>query len=148
MARFLDKLLASPLPDGLQWAIENPDGFRYLSDVPGVGLITVPEGFVTDYASIPKELQNILPAWGLYGAAACLHDLEYWTQRLTREQADAVLREASMALGVDEGLVDVIYHAVRTFGESAWQRNAAIKASGYRRMVTGPDIPPYSGVVS
>jgi hypothetical protein len=146
--RFLDTLLVSPLPDGEQWQVCNPDGFRYLSDIPGVGLITVPEGFASDYASIPKELWGILPPWGQYGSAAVLHDLEYWNQRLSREQADAVLREASLALGVDEGLVDVIYHAVRTFGQTAWDRNAALKASGYRRMVVGPDTPPYSGVVA
>ena len=148
MASFLDPLIATPLPDGKQWCVYRR--LRYLSDV-GVGVattITVNPGFVTDYASIPQELWAILPPWGRYGPASVLHDWGYWQQTLTRQQCDDVLREASLLLGVEDAIVSTIYNAVRLFGQTAWDRNTALRASGYQRMVTGPDTPPYSGIPS
>jgi len=144
--QFLTTLLDTPLPDGRQFCIKNPEGFRYLSDVPNVGIIIVPTGFVTDYASIPEFLWSLLPPWGRYGPASIPHDWMYWDQRWSREQADLVLKEASLLLGVEEKLVDAIYTAVRKFGEASWERNATLKESGYKRMVLSPDNPPYSGL--
>lgn len=143
---FLDTLLDSPLPDGRQFCIRNPQGYRYLSDVPGVGVITVPKGFVTDYASIPEFLWAILPPWGRYGPASIPHDWMYWEQTWAKEQADLVLKEASLLLGVREELVNMIYSAVQKFGDAAWKANARLKASGYKRMVLSPDNPPYCGL--
>src|SRR6185369_16619539 len=119
---FLDTIRPIPLPDGKQWCLAQ--SFAYLSDVPGVGTIRVPNNFVTDYASIPQELWAILPPWGRYGPASVLHDWGYWQQTLTREQCDDVLREASLLLGVEDAIVSTIYNAVRLFGQTAWDRNA------------------------
>lgn len=152
MPRFLNTILASPLSDGRQWCIRNvaadgkPDFYRYLSDVPGVGLIEIPWGFVTDWASIPQALWSILPPWGLYGAISAPHDWEYKVQRLSRNQADDVLQEGSLLLGVDEKLTHAIYTTVREFGQESWDRNKALKDSGYKRMSLGPDDPPYAGI--
>jgi hypothetical protein len=123
-----------------------PSPYRYLSDVPGVGVITVPHGFVSDWASIPQELWAILPPWGRYGPASVPHDWGYWEQTLTRLQCDNVLKEASLALGVEEKVVETIYNAVRLFGDASWQRNKALKDSGYKRMVLSPDNPPFAGL--
>ena len=57
--------------------------------------ITVPAGFVTDFASIPRLLWRLLPPTGRYTRASVVHDLLYRTPGLcTRAQADAVLYEA------------------------------------------------------
>lgn len=144
--KFLDTLRDSPLSDGRQFCIRNPEGYRYLSDVPGVGIVTAPHGFVTDYASIPEFLWSILPPWGRYGPASIPHDWMYWDQRWSRAQADAVLKEATLALGVRDELANIIYSAVQKFGEASWEHNKVLKASGYKRMVLSPDNPPYAGL--
>jgi hypothetical protein len=141
MSRFLDVLNATPLPDGLQWRL-NAD-FRYESPR---GLVAVPRNFVTDFASIPRIVWAILPPWGRYGAAAIIHDYLYWMQYTTRETADNTLREAMTLLGVDAGVITEVHTAVSAFGQGAWDHNAQLRASGYTRMSSGGDVPPYAGV--
>lgn len=140
MARFLDQLVVSPLADGLQWALMAD--FRYQDD----WIIEVPKGFVTDFASIPQQLWSILPPWQRYGAAAVVHDWLYWDQTHTREQADNVLKDAMTALGVHDATISQIYNAVRLFGDSAWTKNAALKASGYTRQARLDPDPPYAAL--
>ena len=146
MARFLDTILVSPEPDGIQWVIRNVDGFRYISDI--VGLITVPEGFCTDFGSVPAPLRLKFPPWSTAGPGYIIHDWLYFSALSNRAQADSVLRECMDVLGVDKMDAAEIYLGVRIGGQEAWARNAQLKASGFRRLVTGPDVPPYSGVVS
>lgn len=90
--------------------------------------ITVPVGFKTDMASIPKLLWNVLPPIGKYDAAAVIHDYLYqrpkWTtlnaKYLTRAQSDGVLREAMQILGVGAFTRWVIYAGVRLGGWVPW----------------------------
>ena len=37
--------------------------------------VTVPVGYLTDGASVPQLLWNLIPPWGSYGQAAVVHDL-------------------------------------------------------------------------
>lgn len=37
-------------------------------------IIEVPAGYVTDFASIPRGLWNLIPPWGRYRKAAVVHD--------------------------------------------------------------------------
>ncbi len=66
-------------------------------------LVVVPEGFVTDLASVPRLPVVYLVTGGLGNAAACVHDFLYSQPHLpsesactpvTRAQADLVLRGA------------------------------------------------------
>ena len=69
--------------------------------------ITVPAGFVTDGASVPRALWAFLPTWGSYSRAAVIHD--YLLHRLavgnphpeapTRADADRVFDEAVCVCG-------------------------------------------------
>jgi Protein of unknown function (DUF1353) len=59
--------------DGENWRIAREYVYR------GPQTVIVPVGFITDFASIPKVLRNILPATGPYGPAAVLHDYMYRT---------------------------------------------------------------------
>jgi hypothetical protein len=55
------------------WAIEQPLTYE-VGDL-GSGLtITVPAGYITDGASIPRLLWIFLPSWGKYSRAAVVHD--------------------------------------------------------------------------
>lgn len=98
--------------------------------------IVVPNGFVTDYASVPK----IMWLFGLspheqYSRAAIIHDYLYWSQGCTREQADQL-----MFIAMKESKVGwlgrwLVYLAVNFFGESAWTNNAREKQAGLPRIL-------------
>lgn len=79
-------------------------------------VIYVPEGFMTDFASVPR-----LPlVYDLFGdtahPAAVVHDFLYSTGELPRKIADRVLLEAMAAEGVPAWRRWPMYLAVRAFG--------------------------------
>lgn len=114
--KFLTALLLTPLPDGRRWRVESPFAYR----TSWHRQFTVPRGFVTDLASVPRVFWNILPPFGRYTEAAVLHDWLYRTHRVPRPDADQLLRDA-MELGRVPGLTRaLIYYAVRWFGWAAW----------------------------
>lgn len=108
--------------DGHNWLLLK--NFLYVTNVRLVGnvLIAVPAGFVTDFASVPRVLWNLLPPTGGYGEAAVLHDYLYRTRgKATRIQADAVLLEAMKLAGVDWLTRWVVYLGVRVGGRRSYK---------------------------
>ena len=121
MSSFTTPLVVSPLPDGRRWKLI----FQFGYDVGYKGSgdrITVPAGFVTDFASSPPAVWSIIPPWGKYGKAAVVHDYLYQTKARTRKEADDIFREGMVVLKVDPVRVFLMYWAVRLFGWLAWPR--------------------------
>jgi hypothetical protein len=89
--------------------------FRYRSSL---GVITVPKGFITDGASIPRIFWSLLGPFGPYFQAAIVHDYLYSdrNQSITRDTADHIFKEAMFNSGLDWPRREAIYHAVRIFG--------------------------------
>ena len=83
--------------------------------------ITVPEGFVTDFASVPKGLWNIFPPDGIYSQAAVLHDYLYQKKIYSRKKSDQIFLEAMEVLGVSLWKRRIMYRALRMFGWYAWK---------------------------
>lgn len=90
-------------------------------------------GATTDGASVPRELWNIYPPFGLYWLAAVLHDCAYramlekllpngtWLRvQLAKADCDNLLLEAMTGLGVDASTRGIIYHAVSAMGDSSF----------------------------
>ncbi len=101
--------------------------FRYVSSH---GIITVPTGFVTDGASIPRIFWNILSPFGDYFPAALVHDFLYSrssTGRFTvdRKTADLIFKEAMFNLGIGWLTRETIYRAVRLGGWPAFKKERA-----------------------
>jgi hypothetical protein len=109
--------------------VHDGDGWRLLADFitrvdePGVGCyrITVPAGFETDLASVPR-----LPlAYALFGGrarrSAILHDFLYETQA-GKDYADEVFLAAMKAEGVGLATRWIMYWAVRAFGQVVYDR--------------------------
>ena len=120
-SRFLDPLILEYI-NGHDWKLVS--AFDYQTDVFPVSRrpIKVPAGFVTDFASIPKLLWNVLPPTGTYGKGAVLHDFLYRTKGMaTKAEADSVLLEAMTALGVGRVTRYTIYWGVRVFGGSSYR---------------------------
>lgn len=82
--------------------------------------IEVPVGFTTDFASVPRFLWWFLPPDGEYTQAAVLHDYLYRTHLLTREKADFVFLEFMSLLEVPKWKAEVMYRAVRMFGQGPY----------------------------
>ncbi|WNC88808.1 DUF1353 domain-containing protein [Paraburkholderia sp. FT54] len=79
------------------WRLNEP--VIYQSDVAGQ-TFTVPAGFVSDLASVPRWPVIYLLAGGTANEASVVHDWLYSTHAVPRAVADAVLREASAVTGV------------------------------------------------
>jgi hypothetical protein len=108
--------------DGHNWQVL--DAFTFGS-VTLARTIEIPIGFVTDFASIPRVLWNVLPPTGQYGKAAVVHDFLYRTPRMaTREEADNVLAEAMIDLGVGWFTRAIIFRGVRVGGGSSYHGSA------------------------
>ena len=97
--------------------------------------VTVPVGFVTDFASIPRIFWSALRPDGDYGYAGIIHDYLYWVQPVGRKTADETLRFAMQDFSVAPATVTVIYDAVRAGGGGAWSDNAKLKANGEKRVL-------------
>lgn len=105
--------------DGVNWYLL--EDFTYNSYIGGK--IVVPAMFITDFGSIPREFWNLLPPWGKYGPATIVHDYLYVYRPFTRDQADRILREAMVTLGVDHITSEIIYKGVELFGQQAWDKD-------------------------
>jgi hypothetical protein len=100
-------------------------------------IITVPAGFVTDLASIPRVVWSFFPPDGPWVKGAVIHDFLYFTQGIgiwygrhgvsraepySRAEADHILREAMADRGIGAWAQFVIWAAVRLGGAVGWAR--------------------------
>jgi hypothetical protein len=127
LSRFVEPVYFVLSP-GITWTPNQDNGPQYTT-------VNVPEGFVTDLASIPPILFSVFRADGDYAQAAIVHDYLYWTQRTTRAYADDVFRIAMRDLEVRPATIQQIYAAVRSFGQASWEQNAKLKRGGEHRFL-------------
>ena len=101
---------------------------HYLRISTSYGVVTIPTGFMTDGASIPKVFHNLLgptgPGWF---EAGVLHDFLYSKQsdrhfKVDRATADMLFKEVMFNLGVPWHKREMIYRAVRMFGWRSWKK--------------------------
>lgn len=114
MSRFrtpLDVLLIDELQN--QWRLQAP--LVYESDVAG-RTFCAPEGFITNFASVPRVPVAYWLAGDTARSAAVIHDYLYSTGCVSREMADEVLLEAMAVTGIPFWRRWPMYWAVRAFG--------------------------------
>jgi len=118
MSSFTSELVVTPV-DERRWKLVR--SFTYhVGSQHSRNILTVPKGFVTDFASIPWVFWQFLPAWGRYGKAAVLHDYIYQTHIRTRLEADHLFHEAMLVGGTKAWKALIMYLAVRLCGWLAW----------------------------
>jgi len=90
---------------------------------PWVVRATVPAGYCTDFASVPRWLWWLVPPRGRWNRAAILHDYLY-DKHVDRFLADALFRLGMAELGVPWLPRNAMYFAVRLFGgfTRSWRR--------------------------
>lgn len=121
MSAFLDPLDVQEITDSEDSTWEVLTAFRYQSDL--VGLITVPLGFVTDFASVPR-IPFVFEAVGDdANKPAVVHDYLYYSALFPKPTADKVLLEAMAAIGMSGWRRYVIYWGVVLGGFVAWNNH-------------------------
>lgn len=116
------------------WGVQRPLCYQTGDDP--TELITVPAGFVTDLASVPRPVWSVYPPDGPWVKAAVVHDFLYdtggrgiWNSRIgitrdrpySRSEADGILREAMADRNVGRWEQAVIWTAVRLGGRRGWK---------------------------
>lgn len=86
-------------------------------------LIHVPKGFLTDLASIPQVIQNVIPVNGRHRGPSVLHDLGFVIQDRSFMQVNKLFLEAMADSGVNLVLRYAMFSAVSTGGRLPWLRN-------------------------
>ncbi|WP_157256633.1 DUF1353 domain-containing protein [Methyloversatilis discipulorum] len=106
--------------------------------------IVVPQGFVTDFASIPQSLWSLgLSPHGQYSRAAVIHDYLYWAQGCTREQSDRLLLIAMKESNVGKFDEFAVYQGVNLGGAGPWRDNATERANKLPRVLPEKYLRPY-----
>ena len=105
-----------------RWWVTAKQFTYYVGEDKNSVTITVPRGFHTDFASVPRVFWIILPPDGKYTQAAVLHDYLYSEQICERKTADRIFINAMKVLGVPLWKRRVMYRAVRMFGWIPWSK--------------------------
>jgi hypothetical protein len=86
--------------------------------------ILIPEGFVTDGASVPRGLRWLFSRVGAaHQVAALLHDYLYAGQFTTRREADRLYYRVCKDVGVGGVAAGLMFVALYLFGGVAWFNN-------------------------
>ena len=80
------------------------------------GMIIVPRGFQTDFASVPWFFRRIFPQDGQWTLAAVVHDYLCVSKRWDYKVGALVFREGMLDLFVPKWKAHAMYLAVRLFG--------------------------------
>lgn len=130
MNNFTGDLLVKYLDGGKRWEVA--EGFTYRVGSPnGAAFVTIPRGFVTDFASMPLGIVFKSPG-GKWDKPAIVHDVLYkrgWIdyekarKRLTRKECDQIFLEAMEVAGVNWLARRIIYAGVRVGGWKAWNEH-------------------------
>jgi hypothetical protein len=105
-------------PDGL-YQLDRPYAYA-LGRKSNPLKITVPKGYATDFASIPRLVQWVIPKTGAHDGPAVIHDWLYNTHLVSKPVADAIFLEALLVAGVRPFVARVMFEAVSLFGGRGW----------------------------
>ncbi|MBC7302142.1 MAG: DUF1353 domain-containing protein [Nocardia sp.] len=100
-----------PVVEGLDakfWRLTEP-----LTYQGAVETFTVPAGFRTDFASVPRALVWLIPRYGAYTKAAILHDYLRRTGEVGPADADGIFRRSLHEAGVSVPRRWMMWTAVR-----------------------------------
>jgi len=100
--------------------------------------LVIPDGFLTDGASVPRGLWNVFPPFGKYNKASLLHDYLYKIGMvndapISRKQADDLFLDAMAGLGVPRWQRWAMWAGVRVGAWGAW--NNCRDADAYREIM-------------
>jgi hypothetical protein len=113
-SQFLDLLHVSMIDDKT-WVLDAD--MRYQSRILG-DVVTVPKGFTTNFASVPRLPLAYVFFGGVANQASTVHDYLYATHITTRYKADCIFREAMALTNVSWIKRNLMWLGVRVYGGS------------------------------
>ena len=124
MSKFLTQPSLTWVGGALPWRLKGE--LRFMSDT--LGLVVVPDGFMTNLASVPRLPLVYMLTGGRANMPAVLHDFAYsnrCTWCPTRKQADGLFLEAmENAQDPERELTrDAMYTGVRVGGWRLWRKD-------------------------
>lgn len=100
---------------------KNIEQFEYhVGSYPSEEIITVPVGFETDFASVPRIFWAYISPIDTHAKAAVIHDYCYATACYNRKRSDELFLEGMVVLSVPPWKRVCMYYAVRWFSWYAW----------------------------
>jgi len=121
LSGFLSRLVLTPSGGrGDLWRLTEPLIYQGADDT-----FTVPRGFETDLASVPRLFWALFPPHGAWTLAAVVHDFLYVTGQVSRKDADGVFLRIMVASGTKLWRAAVMYRMVRWFGRGIWARKGS-----------------------
>lgn len=109
------------LSDGDRWRLAEEFTFYTETLSKNKVYFTVPKGFETDFASVPKIFLSFLRWRDKFNKAAVVHDWFYNTKTISRKQADKIFLELMLVLGIEKYKAYIFYYIVRLFGWLRWK---------------------------
>lgn len=97
-----------------------PDNEGYLE-------ITIPKGFETDFASIPRIFWSIIAPIGKHTLPSVLHDYLYeygYSLNITRKKADKMFYDAMIESKVARITANILWLCVRVFGYKNYNKGS------------------------
>jgi hypothetical protein len=122
MGRFDGPLTVTKVKGG-RWKVA--ESFRYY--ISENEFVDVPQGFETDFASVPRPFWIIFPPDGQYSQAAVLHDYLYWSRIYSRKKSDDTFLGGMKDLNVPLPKRRAMWRAVRSFGWIPWKFGKRLK---------------------
>lgn len=143
MAEFKSNLTITEISESIFAVFDHP--FVYQSDlIPE--MITVPIGFYTDFASVPRFMPLAYACLGdTAHEPAVVHDWLYYAAITTREMADNIFLEAMKLKGMSAWRYEPIYWGVRAGGWAAWNKH---RKDGHPQVGKFSDSPNIAGLHS
>ncbi len=124
MSSFTDDLTVTKQENG-SWKVARE--FSYYVGIKSLdNIITIPESFTTDFASVPRIFWSIIPPDGKWSQSAVLHDYLYSKhgkledKTYSRKQCDKIFLNAMHVLDVSYLRRMTMYRAVRMGGWKSW----------------------------
>ena len=120
MSSFTKPLTVTKI-SGRKWMIARAFKYYIYANLEG-DCVDIPEGYITDFASVPRVFWHIVPPDGQYTQAAVVHDYLYDNEIYSKEKADHIFYQAMGVLGVPDWKRNVMYWAVKHFGKPSWMK--------------------------
>lgn len=123
---FLTKLVLSDHKPN-EWVVESELAYLHEGE-----RISVPKGFITDLASIPKIFRNVLNVNGKSRKPAVLHDYLYCSKIFERSVADYIFYKALVSEGMNAIIARTYWAGVRAGGWMYYNKNKGLSKEDFK----------------
>ena len=123
---FLTKLVLSDHKPN-EWVVESELAYLHEGE-----RISVPKGFITDLASIPKIFRNVLNVNGKSRKPAVLHDYLYCSKIFERSVADYIFYKALVSEVMNAIIARTYWAGVRAGGWMYYNKNKGLSKEDFK----------------